>query len=181
MAMGVGQASGVLAGQKAHGMPFIVAASGTGTIIEWYDFYIFGSLATLMSGVFFAPGSGALLLTLATFAAGFAVRPFGAVVFGRIGDLVGRKYAFLLTISIMGVPAFNDWGWRIPFLLSAVLVAVSLYIRWKLRETPLFARLKAEGRTSKAPLREALASWANWKLILLALFGATAGQAVVWY
>ena len=263
--MGVGQASGVLAGQKAHGMPFIVAASGTGTIIEWYDFYIFGSLATLMSGVFFAPGSGALLLTLATFAAGFAVRPFGAVVFGRIGDLVGRKYAFLLTISIMGlgttligilptyaqvglivpitllglrviqglalggeyggavvyvaehapdekrgywtsfiqttatlglflalgvvlilkaimgVPAFNDWGWRIPFLLSAVLVAVSLYIRWKLRETPLFARLKAEGRTSKAPLREALASWANWKLILLALFGATAGQAVVWY
>jgi len=265
MAMGVGQASGVLAGQKAHGMPFIVAASGTGTIIEWYDFYIFGSLATLMSGVFFAPGSGALLLTLATFAAGFAVRPFGAVVFGRIGDLVGRKYAFLLTISIMGlgttligilptyaqvglivpitllglrviqglalggeyggavvyvaehapdekrgywtsfiqttatlglflalgvvlilkaimgVPAFNDWGWRIPFLLSPVLVAVSLYIRWKLRETPLFARLKAEGRTSKAPLREALASWANWKLILLALFGATAGQAVVWY
>src|SRR5947208_2766280 len=265
MAMGVGQASGVLAGQKAHGMPFIVAASGTGTIIEWYDFYIFGSLATLMSGVFFAPGSGALLLTLATFAAGFAVRPFGAVVFGRIGDLVGRKYAFLLTISIMGlgttligilptyaqvglivpitllglrviqglalggeyggavvyvaehapdekrgywtsfiqttatlglflalgvvlilkaimgVPAFNDWGWRIPFLLSAVLMAVSLYIRRQLRETPLFARLKAEGRTSKAPLREALASWANWKLILLALFGATAGQAVVWY
>src|SRR5437870_5239211 len=265
MATGVGSAADVFKGQKTHGMPFIVAASGTGTIIEWYDFYIFGSLATLMSGVFFAPGSGAFLLTLATFAAGFAVRPFGAVVFGRIGDLVGRKYAFLLTITIMGlgttligllptyaqagvivpitllglrviqglalggeyggavvyvaehapdekrgywtsfiqttatlglflalgvvlilkaimgVPAFNDWGWRIPFLLSAVLVAVSLYIRWKLRETPLFARLKAEGRTSKAPLREALASWANWKLILLALFGATAGQAVVWY
>src|SRR5213592_423230 len=265
MATGVGSAAGSFGGEKQHSMRFIVAASGTGTIIEWYDFYIFGSLATLMSGVFFAPGSGALLLTLATFAAGFAVRPFGAVVFGRIGDLVGRKYAFLLTISIMGlgttligilptyaqvglivpitllglrviqglalggeyggavvyvaehapdekrgywtsfiqttatlglflalgvvlilkaimgVPAFNDWGWRIPFLLSAVLVAVSLYIRWKLRETPLFARLKAAGRTSKAPLREALASWANWKLILLALFGATAGQAVVWY
>src|SRR5205809_5281526 len=241
MAMGVGQASGVLAGQKAHGMPFIVAASGTGTIIEWYDFYLFGSLATLMFGVFLGPGSGALLLALATFAAGFAVRPCGAVVFGRIGDLVGRKYAFILTISIMGlgttligilptyaqvglivpitllglrviqglalggeyggavvyvaehapdakrgywtsfiqttatlglflslgivlilkavlgIPAFNAWGWRIPFLLSSVLVAASLYIRWKLRETPLFARLKAEGRTSKAPLREALA------------------------
>jgi MFS family permease len=246
-------------------MPFIVAAAGSGTIIEWYDFYIFGSLATLMAGIFFAPGSGAFLLTLATFAAGFAVRPFGAVVFGRIGDLVGRKYAFLLTISIMGLgttligllptyaqagvivpitllglrviqglalggeyggavvyvaehapdskrgywtsfiqttatlglflslgmvlilkailgtPVFNDWGWRIPFLLSSVLVAASLFIRWKLRETPLFSRLKAAGRTSKAPLREALASWANWKLILLALFGATAGQAVVWY
>jgi MFS family permease len=246
-------------------MRFIVAAAGTGTIIEWYDFYIFGSLALLMSGIFFAPGSGAFLLTLGTFAAGFAVRPFGAVVFGRIGDLVGRKYAFLLTISIMGlgttligvlptyaqagviVPitllglrviqglalggeyggavvyvaehapdakrgywtsfiqttatlglflslgmililkagmgltAFNEWGWRIPFLLSSVLVAASLVIRWKLRETPLFSRLKAAGLTSKAPLREALASRANWKLILLALFGATAGQAVVWY
>jgi MFS family permease len=265
MATGVGQASGTQAGVVSRSMRFIVAAASSGTIIEWYDFYIFGSLAVLMSDVFFHPGSGAFLLTLATFAAGFAVRPFGAVVFGRIGDLVGRKYAFLLTITIMGlgttligilptyaqvgvivpitllglrviqglalggeyggavvyvaehapdakrgywtsyiqttatlglflalgivlilkaimgVPAFNAWGWRIPFLLSAVLVAASLYIRWKLRETPLFARLKAEGRTSKAPLREALASWANWKLILLALFGATAGQAVVWY
>src|SRR5881396_2442780 len=266
MATGVGSAAGSFGGEKQHSMRFIVAASGAGTIIEWYDFYIFGSLATLMAVKFFhAADTGAFLLTLGTFAAGFAVRPFGAVVFGRIGDLVGRKYAFLLTISIMGlgttligilptyaqvglivpitllglrviqglalggeyggavvyvaehapdekrgywtsfiqttatlglflalgvvlilkaimgVPAFNDWGWRIPFLLSAVLVAVSLYIRWKLRETPLFARLKAEGRTSKAPLREALASWANWKLILLALFGATAGQAVVWY
>src|SRR6266571_1136958 len=265
MAMEVGQVAGPQAIQKTHGMPFIVAASGTGTMIEWYDFYIFGSLATLMAGIFFAPGSGAFLLTLATFAAGFAVRPFGAVVFGRIGDFVGRKYAFLLTITIMGlgttligllptyaqvgvivpitllglrviqglalggeyggavvyvaehapdgkrgywtsfiqttatlglflslgivlilkailgIQAFNSWGWRIPFLLSSVLVAASLFIRWKLRETPLFARLKAAGRTSKAPLREALASWANWKLILLALFGATAGQAVVWY
>src|SRR5436189_6104081 len=125
MAMGVGQASGVLAGQKAHGMPFIVAASGTGTIIEWYDFYIFGSLATLMSGVFFAPGSGALLLTLATFAAGFAVRPFGAVVFGRIGDLVGRKYAFLVTLLIMGgstfaiglLPTYSQIGIFAPIIL----------------------------------------------------------------
>src|SRR6266496_5464508 len=265
MAMEVGQVAGPQAIKKAHGMPFIVAASGTGTMIEWYDFYIFGSLATLMAGIFFAPGSGAFLLTLATFAAGFAVRPFGAVVFGRIGDFVGRKYAFLLTITIMGlgttligllptyaqvgvivpitllglrviqglalggeyggavvyvaehapdgkrgywtsfiqttatlglflslgivlilkailgIQAFNSWGWRIPFLLSSVLVAASLFIRWKLRETPLFARLKAAGRTSKAPLREALASWANWKLILLALFGATSGQAVVLY
>src|SRR5437667_10175444 len=103
MAMGVGPASGVLAGQKAPGMPFIVAASGTGTIIEWYDFYIFGSLATLMSGVFFAPGSGALLLTLATFAAGLALRPFGAAVFGPTGELVGGEYAFLLRSSIVGL------------------------------------------------------------------------------
>src|SRR5439155_1672269 len=134
MAMGVGQASGVLAGQKAHGMPFIVAASGTGTIIEWYDFYIFGSLATLMSGVFFAPGSGALLLTLATFAAGFAVRPFGAVVFGRIGDLVGRKYAFLLTISIMGLgttligilPTYAQVGLIVPITLLGLRVIQGL-------------------------------------------------------
>src|SRR5213596_4079940 len=248
-------------------MRYIVAASSMGTIIEWYDFYIFGSLAVFLAPVFFPSKTlgTSLILYLGTFAAGFAVRPFGALVFGRLGDKVGRKYAFLLTITIMGsattiigllpsyqaigllapaillfirmlqglalggeyggaaiyvaehapdekrgywtsfiqttatlglflalgvvlilkaimgVPAFNDWGWRIPFLLSAVLVAVSLYFRWKLRETPLFARLKAEGRTSKAPLREALASWANWKLILLALFGATAGQVVVWY
>src|SRR5438128_5970101 len=265
MAMGVGQASGVLAGQKAHGMPFIVAASGTGTIIEWYDFYIFGSLATLMSGVFFAPGSGALLLTLATFAAGFAVRPFGAVVFGRIGDFIGRKHVVVFSVAIrclgtaaidfipvyaaigilaplalmllrcvqglalggeyggaaiyvaehapdakrgywtsyiqttatiglfasiavilgtdyiVGDTAFRAWGWRIPFVLSLVLVAISLYIRWKLKETPLFTRLKATGRSSKKPLTEALVSRKNWKLILLALFGATAGQAVVWY
>jgi len=247
-------------------MRFIVAASGAGTVIEWYDFYIFGSLATLMAVKFFhAADTGAFLLTLGTFAAGFAVRPFGAVVFGRIGDLVGRKYAFLLTISIMGAgttligvlpeyaaigvlaplillalrvvqglalggeyggavvytaehapdarrgywtsyiqttatlglflalgvilalqlglgtATFNAWGWRVPFLLSTLLVAASLFIRWQLRETPLFSRLKREGRTSKHPTREALGNWANWKLILLALFGATAGQAVVWY
>jgi MFS family permease len=265
MAMGVGSATRVVGGQKQYGMRYIVTASGAGTIIEWYDFYIFGALALLMSEKFFAPGTGAFLLTLGTFAAGFAVRPFGAIVFGRIGDFVGRKYAFLLTITIMGVgttiigvlpeyaviglaapitllglrvvqglalggeyggavvyvaehspdekrgywtsfiqttatlglflslgvilslqlgmgtTAFNAWGWRIPFLLSAILVGVSLLIRWRLRETPLFSRLKAAGKTSKTPLREALASRANWKLILLALFGATAGQAVVWY
>src|SRR5438132_952163 len=161
MATGVGSAAGSFGGEKQHSMRFIVAASGAGTIIEWYDFYIFGSLATLMAVKFFhAADTGAFLLTLGTFAAGFAVRPFGAVVFGRIGDLVGRKYAFLLT---------------------TVLVAASLFIRWQLRETPLFSKLKREGRTSKHPTREALGNWANWKLILLALFGATAGQAVVWY
>src|SRR5437016_9605639 len=266
MATGVGSAAGSFGGEKQHSMRFIVAASGAGTIIEWYDFYIFGSLATLMAVKFFhAADTGAFLLTLGTFAAGFAVRPFGAVVFGRIGDLVGRKYAFLLTITIMGagttligvlpeyaaigvlaplillalrvvqglalggeyggavvytaehardagrgywpsyIPTtatlrlflalgvilalqlglgtatFNAWGWRVPFLLSTVLVAASLFIRWQLRETPLFSRLKREGRTSKHPTREALGNWANWKLILLALFGATAGQAVVWY
>ena len=266
MATGVGSAAGSFGGEKQHSMRFIVAASGAGTIIEWYDFYIFGSLATLMAVKFFhAADTGAFLLTLGTFAAGFAVRPFGAVVFGRIGDLVGRKYAFLLTITIMGAgttligvlpeyavigvlaplillalrvvqglalggeyggavvytaehapdarrgywtsyiqttatlglflalgvilalqlglgtATFNAWGWRVPFLLSTVLVAASLFIRWQLRETPLFSKLKREGRTSKHPTREALGNWANWKLILLALFGATAGQAVVWY
>ncbi|TLZ57310.1 MAG: MHS family MFS transporter [Methanobacteriota archaeon] len=266
MATGVGSAAGSFGGEKQHSMRFIVAASGAGTVIEWYDFYIFGSLATLMAVKFFhAADTGAFLLTLGTFAAGFAVRPFGAVVFGRIGDLVGRKYAFLLTITIMGAgttligvlpeyaaigvlaplillalrvvqglalggeyggavvytaehapderrgywtsyiqttatlglfmalgvilalqlglgtTTFNAWGWRVPFLLSAFLVAASLFIRWRLRETPLFSRLKREGRTSKHPTREALGNWANWKLILLALFGATAGQAVVWY
>src|SRR5437870_12415907 len=134
MATGVGSAADVFKGQKTHGMPFIVAASGTGTIIEWYDFYIFGSLATLMSGVFFAPGSGALLLTLATFAAGFAVRPFGAVVFGRIGDLVGRKYAFLLTISVMGLgttligilPTYAQVGVIVPITLLGLPVILGL-------------------------------------------------------
>src|SRR6184192_4898122 len=135
MAIGVGQASGVLAGQKAHGMPFIVAASGAGTIIEWYDFYIFGSLATLMAVKFFhAADTGAFLLTLGTFAAGFAVRPFGAVVFGRIGDLVGRKYAFLLTITIMGLatvvvgllPDYKTIGILAPIILVSLRLAQGL-------------------------------------------------------
>ena len=268
MATGVGQAVGNFVGETRQKMRFIVGASSAGTIIEWYDFYLYGALTFVLAPIFTPVSNDPtvnFLVYLATFATGFAVRPFGAVVFGRIGDLIGRKYAFLLTVTIMGggtaaigvLPgfsqigilapivlvllrlvqglalggeyggaviyvaehapddrrgywtsfiqttatvglfisigvvgvtnylmgdtAFKAWGWRIPFLLSIALVAVSLFIRWRLKETPLFARLKAAGRTSRTPLREALASWANWKLILLALFGATSGQAVVWY
>ncbi|HVR39727.1 MAG TPA: MFS transporter [Thermoanaerobaculia bacterium] len=245
----------------------VIAASAAGTMIEWYDFYIFGSLAAVVAGLFFPkenPTAG-FLLTLATFATGFAVRPFGALVFGRIGDLVGRKYAFLVTLLIMGgatfaigllptysqigifapmllvvlrllqglalggeyggaaiyvaehVPDkrrgfftsfiqttatlglfislgvilivrtsmseadFKSWGWRVPFLLSILLVAMSLYIRLKLRESPLFSKLKSEGKTSTAPLRDSLGTARNWRVILLVLFGAASGQAVVWY
>jgi MFS family permease len=245
----------------------VIAASSAGTVIEWYDFYIFGSLAAVLSGVFY-PESNAtisLLKWLATFAAGFAVRPFGAVVFGRIGDLVGRKYAFMMTLLIMGgstaaiglLPGyasiglgapillvtlrllqglalggeyggaaiyvaehapdgkrgyytsfiqttatlglfvsllvilatkhamsdadFKAWGWRIPFLLSAVLVVVSYYIRLRMAESPLFARLKAEGKTSKAPIADSYGSAERWKVFFVVLLGATAGQAVVWY
>src|SRR5881296_3342904 len=250
---------------RGRSMRYIVAASSMGTIIEWYDFYIFGSLAVFLAPVFFPSKTlgTSLILYLGTFAAGFAVRPFGALVFGRLGDKIGRKYAFLLTITIMGsattiigllpsyqaigilaplalmtlrclqglalggeyggaaiyvaehapdekrgywtsyiqttatiglfltlivilatslglgASAFNDWGWRIPFLLSSVLVAAALYIRWRLRETPLFSRLKEMGRTATSPIKESLGR--DWRLILLALFGATAGQAVVWY
>jgi MFS family permease len=242
----------------------VIAASAAGTMIEWYDFYIFGSLAAIMSGLFFpkANPTAGFLLTLATFATGFAVRPFGALVFGRIGDLVGRKYAFLVTLLIMGgatfviglLPTYEDigmaaplilvalrllqglalggeyggaavyvaehvpdnkrgfytsfiqttatlglfvslavilavrtmmseaefktWGWRIPFLLSILLVAMSLYIRVRLKESPLFTHLKSTGKTSTAPLRD---SFVNWRVMLLVLFGAAAGQAVVWY
>jgi MFS family permease len=248
-------------------IPFVIGASAAGTTIEWYDFYLYGVLAVFFATHFFPPGNevAALLSALATFGAGFAVRPFGAVFFGRIGDLVGRKFTFLLTISIMGgatalvglLPtysaigllapvllvlirllqglalggeyggaaiyvaehspdrkrgqytswiqttatlglllaltvigitrvtlgeeAFADWGWRIPFLLSAILVAIALYIRLRLRETPLFTRLKDSGQSSKTPLRDSLGSGKNWGLILLALIGMTAGQAVVWY
>ncbi len=245
----------------------VISASAAGTMIEWYDFYIFGSLAPIISGLFFPkdnPTAG-YLLTLATFATGFAVRPFGALFFGRIGDLVGRKYAFLVTLLLMGgattligvLPtyeqigiaaplilvvirllqglalggeyggaavyvaehspderrgfytsfiqitatlglfvslavvlgvrlflgeeAFRDWGWRIPFLLSALLVGMSLYIRLRLKESPIFTRLKQEGKTSSAPLKDSFGNKRNWKVILLALFGATAGQGVVWY
>jgi MFS family permease len=267
MAMGVGQASATQTGGASRSMRFIVAAASSGTIIEWYDFYIFVTLGFILTPKFFAATADPavnFLFFLATYASGFAVRPFGAVFFGRIGDLVGRKYAFLLTVTIMGLgtaaigviptyaaigllapillmvlrlfqglalggeyggaviyvaehapderrgywtsyiqttatvglfmsigvilftqyatgASFSDWGWRVPFLLSIVLVAISLYIRWKLKETPLFSRLKAEGKTSQHPLKEALASRANWKLIMLALLGATSGQAVVWY
>ncbi len=244
----------------------VISASSAGTLIEWYDFYIFGSLAAIISTQFFASGDegAALLQTLGTFAAGFLVRPFGAAFFGRIGDIVGRKFTFLVTISLMGgatfiiglLPSyatigiaapiillalrllqglalggeyggaaiyvaehapdgrrgfytsfiqttatlgllmsllvivglrllmgeetFTQWGWRVPFLLSGLLLVFALYIRVRLRETPLFSKLKSEGKTSKAPLRDAFAGGA-WKLMLLALLGATAGQGVVWY
>jgi MFS family permease len=245
----------------------VIAAAAAGTMIEWYDFYIFGSLFAIMSGLFFPkenPTAG-ILLTLATFATGFAVRPFGAIVFGRVGDRIGRKYAFLVTLLIMGgatfvigllptyeqvgmlapmmlvvlrllqglalggeyggaavyvaehVPDhrrgfytsfiqttatlglfvslgvilivrtsmteadFKSWGWRIPFLLSILLVAMSIYIRVRLKESPLFTKLKNEGKTSAAPLRDSFGNRRNWRVILLVLFGAAAGQAVVWY
>src|SRR5262245_17586479 len=245
----------------------VIAASSAGTMIEWYDFYIFGSLGTIIAPLFYPPGDPTVqfLVLLATFATGFLVRPFGALVFGRIGDLVGRKYAFLLTLLIIGgattaigflptydhigllAPAilvslrllqglalggeyggaatyvaehapdhkrgfytsfiqttatlglflslgvilitrltlgdaeFKSWGWRIPFLVSVFLVAMSYYIRLRLRESPLFAELKAAGKTSRKPLSETFRNPENRKLMLLALFGAAAGQAVVWY
>ncbi len=245
----------------------IITASSVGTLIEWYDFYLFGSLATILSVKFFpqANPTAAFLSTLATFAAGFIVRPFGALVFGRLGDRVGRKYTFLVTLIIMGgstfaiglIPgydrwgiaapvlvlllrllqglalggeyggaatyvaehspankrgfytsfiqttatlglfvsigvivavrksvgetAFADWGWRIPFLLSAFLVAVSIYIRLRMQESPLFTKIKSEGKLSVNPIRESFTKKENLKWVLLALFGATAGQGVVWY
>lgn len=246
---------------------FVITASSVGTLIEWYDFYIFGSLATILSEQFFPKTNPtvALLSTLATFAVGFVVRPFGAIVFGRLGDLVGRKYTFLVTLILMGIstfgiglvpgyetigiaapllvlvlrivqglalggeyggaatyvaehaPAgqrgfytsfiqttatlglfvslgvilavrqsvglsdFTAWGWRIPFLLSAVLVAVSVYIRLRMQESPLYAKIKQEGSTSKNPIKESFGEKKNLKIVLIALFGATAGQGVVWY
>src|SRR5256714_4164046 len=248
-------------------IPFVIGASAIGTVIEWYDFYLYGVLAAFFSTQFFpaADATAALLASLATFGAGFAVRPFGAAVFGRIGDIVGRKFTFLVTITVMGLstaavgvlptytqigllapvflvtlrlaqglalggeyggaaiyvaehspdqkrgaytswiqttatlglllalvvialfrlnmPAadFTSFGWRIPVLLSAVLVVIALVIRLRLQETPLFARLKAEGRSSTSPWRESFGNPANRRLILPALFRATAGQAVVWY
>ncbi len=245
----------------------VIGASAVGTMIEWYDFYIFGSLALILAGKFFPPGNETLaaLSVLATFAAGFAARPFGALFFGRIGDLVGRKYAFLVTLLIMGgatfvigllpsygtigfiapvilvllrllqglalggeyggaavyiaehVPdnrrgyytsfiqttatlglflsllvilatqevlgqtRFESWGWRVPFLVSILLVGISLFIRLRLRESPLFAQLKSSGRTSAAPITESFGSWSKWQTVLTVLWGAAAGQAVVWY
>jgi MFS family permease len=245
----------------------VIGASSLGTVFEWYDFYLYGLLATVISAQFFSGvnDTTAFIFALAAFAAGFAVRPFGALVFGRLGDLVGRKYTFLVTMGIMGLStflvgllpsyasigvaapimlvllrllqglalggeyggaatyvaehapagrrglytsfiqttatlglfaallvvigtrtlvgeaAFAAWGWRIPFLISILLLAVSLWIRLQLEESPVFAAMKAEGTTSKAPLREAFGRWSNLRLVLIALFGAVAGQAVVWY
>ncbi len=246
----------------------VIIASSLGTVFEWYDFYLYGSLAAIISKQFFsgvANPTTAFIFALMAFAAGFAVRPFGAVFFGRLGDLVGRKYTFLVTILIMGVStsvvgvlpsyakiglaapvilvllrllqglalggeyggaatyvaehapmgkrgaytswiqttatlglflsllvilgcrvalgteAFEAWGWRIPFLVSLLLLGISVWIRLKLDESPLFQQMKREGTTSKAPLTESFARWGNLRLVLLALFGLTAGQAVVWY
>jgi len=245
----------------------VIFASSLGTVFEWYDFYLYATLAPFFAALFFPPGNAtaALLASFATYAAGFLVRPFGALVFGRIGDLVGRKYTFLVTILVMGVSTaavgllptyatigmlspillvllrlaqglalggeyggaatyvaehaptekrglhtswiqttatlgfflslvvigtcrrvfeevqFKSWGWRLPFLVSLVLLAVSVYIRLKLNESPLFVQMKAEGKGSKAPIRESFGNWANLKVVLLALFGAAAGQGVVWY
>lgn len=252
---------------EKKGLVSIIAASSLGTLIEWYDFYIFGSLATIISTKFFPSTNptAALLSTLATFAAGFVVRPFGALFFGRLGDLIGRKYTFLVTLVIMGlstfligcVPAyetigflapvlvlllrllqglalggeyggaatyvaehspvnqrgfytswiqttatlglfislfviiltkssmddtaFNSWGWRIPFWISIIMVAISVLIRMKMQESPVFAKAKAEGKTSTNPLKESFGNKFNFKFVLLALFGATMGQGVVWY
>ena len=246
----------------------VIFASSLGTVFEWYDFYLYGSLAAIISKQFFAGVSNAntaFIFALLAFAAGFAVRPFGALVFGRIGDMVGRKVTFLLTIVIMGVSTsvvgllpgyarigvtapvllilmrllqglalggeyggaatyvaehaphgkrgaytswiqttatlglflsllvilgcrtalgteqFEAWGWRIPFLVSLILLGVSVWIRLKLNESPLFQQMKAEGKGSTRPLTESFARWGNMKIVLLALFGLTAGQAVVWY
>lgn len=245
----------------------VITASSVGTLIEWYDFYLFGSLPTILSQQFFPQSNptAAFLATLATFAAGFVVRPFGAIVFGRLGDLVGRKYTFLVTLVLMGgstfaiglvpgyqtigiaapiivlilrllqglalggeyggaatyvaehapanrrgyytsfiqttatlglfvaigvilavrywigVEEFNEWGWRIPFLLSAIFVGVSIYIRLRMQESPLFKKIKAEGKVSKNPIKESFGKKENLIMVLIALFGATAGQGVVWY
>ncbi len=253
--------------ESPRSLSAIVAAASAGTLIEWYDFYIFGSLATTLSTVFFPESAGAtaLLSTLATFAIGFVVRPFGALVFGALGDRIGRKYTFMVTLLIMGgatfaigiLPGFKTigwaapillvllrllqglalggeyggaatyvaehcpdgsrgywtswiqttatlglflslaviiicrtqlskedfaaWGWRIPFWLSLVLVVFSYYIRRRMNESPLFQRMKASGKGTKNPLKESFVNPQNRRLVLLALFGATAGQGVVWY
>ena len=245
----------------------VITASSVGTMIEWYDFYIFGSLAPIIATQFFPKENptAAFLATLAAFGVGFVIRPFGAIVFGRLGDIVGRKYTFLLTLLIMGgatfaiglIPSYESigilapiivfvlralqglalggeyggaaiyvaehapegkkgyytsfiqttatfglfislaviltcksfmsaddfiaWGWRIPFLVSIFLVIISYYIRTKMEESPVFKELKAAGKTSKNPLKESFGKWKNLKLVLIALFGATAGQGVVWY
>ncbi len=245
----------------------VIFASSLGTVFEWYDFYIYGTLAVFLAKYFFSnvPANVAFIFTLLAFAAGFAVRPFGALIFGRLGDLIGRKYTFLITMSLMGIgtffigvlpgyatwgilaptvlvglrlvqglalggeyggaaiyvaehaPAnkrgyytswiqttatlglfmaillilgirtwmgeasFGDWGWRLPFLLSAILLAISIWIRLKLNELPVFQRMVQEGKQSKRPLTEAFGQWNNAKIAIAALFGATAGEAVVWY
>jgi len=246
---------------------FVILASSLGTVFEWYDFYLYGSLASIIGAQFFSayPPATRDIFALLAFAAGFLVRPFGAIVFGRIGDIVGRKYTFLVTILIMGTStfivgllpnaatigfaapviliglrlaqglalggeyggaatyvaehsphgkrgyytsfiqttatlglflsllvilftrtaigedAFAAWGWRVPFLASVVLLAISVWIRLRLNESPIFQKMKDEGKGSKAPLTEAFANWSNAKIVILALLGGTMGQGVVWY
>ena len=204
-------------------LPRVIWAAAAGTVIEWYDFYIFGSMAGILAEHFYPAGDPtvAFLSTLATFATGFVVRPFGAVFFGRIGDLVGRKYACLVTLVLMGIgtaaigliPGYATIGMAAPILLVLMrllqglalggeyggaaiyvaehapdskggfytLVGVSFYIRFSLKESPLFTQLKAMGKTSTQPVRDSLASRRNWRLMLLALLCATAGLGVVWY
>ena len=245
----------------------VIFASSLGTVFEWYDFYLYGSLAAIIAKQFFSglDAGSAFIFALLAFAAGFIVRPFGALVFGRLGDMIGRKYTFLVTILIMGLStfivgilptyasigvaapvilislrmlqglalggeyggaatyvaehaphgkrgaytawiqttatlglflslmvilgtrtivgeaAFADWGWRVPFILSIVLLGVSVYIRLSMNESPAFQKMKSEGKTSKAPLAESFGQWKNLKIVILALVGLTAGQAVVWY
>ncbi|WP_114393372.1 MFS transporter [Oleisolibacter albus] len=245
----------------------VIFASSLGTVFEWYDFYLYGSLSAVIAAQFFSGvnPTAAFIFALMAFAAGFAVRPFGALVFGRLGDMIGRKYTFLVTILIMGLStfivgilpnyaaigiaapiilivlrllqglalggeyggaatyvaehaphgrrgnytawiqttatlglflslliimgcrlsmsaeAFNDWGWRIPFLVSILLLGISVWIRLMLNESPAFVKMKEEGKHSKAPLTESFGQWSNLKVVLLALFGLVAGQAVVWY
>ncbi|HEU4373421.1 MAG TPA: MFS transporter, partial [Telluria sp.] len=244
----------------------VIFASSLGTVFEWYDFYLYGSLAAIIGKQFFkGDPTTSFIFALLTFAAGFIVRPFGALVFGRLGDMIGRKYTFLVTILIMGAStfivgllpghaaigiaapiilvslrilqglalggeyggaatyvaehapegkrgfftswiqttatlglflslmiitgvraamdtkSFDAWGWRIPFLVSVLLLGISVWIRLSMSESPAFARMKAEGKTSKAPLSEAFLTWKNGRIALLALFGLVAGQAVVWY
>jgi MFS family permease len=263
MAINAPQTGGMTSEQR-----LVIFASSLGTVFEWYDFYIYGTLAAFLAKYFFTssiPANVAFIFTLLAFAAGFAVRPFGALIFGRFGDLIGRKYTFLITMTLMGLgtffigllpgyatwgivapvllivlrlvqglalggeyggaatyvaehapgnkrgfytswiqttatlglflalllilgirtsmgeEAFGNWGWRIPFLLSAILLAVSIWIRLKLNESPLFKRMVEEGKQSKRPLTEAFGQWSNAKIAIAALFGATAGEAVVWY
>src|ERR1700761_7489482 len=253
--------------QPEYSIRRVILASAVGTMIEWYDFYIFGSLTAILAVKFYPPGNDtfAYIAYLATFAVGFLVRPFGALFFGRIGDLIGRKYAFIVTLSIMGgataligllptfatagwfapialilirvmqglalggeyggaavyvaehVPdskrgyytsfiqitatlglflaiavilttqsqlsdvSFKEWGWRIPFLVSLLLVTISLYIRLQMEESPIFQQIKSAGMSSTQPLKDAFTVWPNLKQVLITLFGATAGQGVVWY
>jgi hypothetical protein len=263
MTMNRESSSGGMTGEER----LVIFASSLGTVFEWYDFYIYGTLGVILAKQFFSGvnPTAAFIFTLLAFAAGFAVRPFGALIFGRVGDIVGRKYTFLITMTLMGLGTFligvlpsyasagiaapitliglrlvqglalggeyggaatyvaehappgrrgfytswiqttatvglfmalliilgirtwqgeeefGAWGWRIPFLLSAILLAVSIWIRLQLEESPVFAKMKAEGKGSKAPLTEAFGNWSNAKIAILALLGATAGEAVIWY